>query len=531
MSAPARVQRKRGHAAVPAPLAGQAPAAQEVELKCTVRSADIAALRARLDAYALPRRNPIDNIYYDTPQLHLARARAALRLRAVGAGNRRRWLQTFKTDDGDAALSVRGEWETAAPKGRLDLARFAGSPLERVLRAAPGPQEPARTGALPALKAVFRTQFVRTAWTVRAYGAQIEAALDIGQITAGGRSELIQELELELQAGPASAVVELALDLAGADATHPGARLSLVPYGASKAARGYALANGAAGATQAPERPPLDLQDSVGAVARHLVGAQLTRFLANACSAATSADPRWVHGARVALRRIRAGLELLRAQSQVPEQLRLELRAWARSFGRVRDWDVLCADVLPLLAEQGGKGAAGAWSRINSAAQVRRSAAWARLQAQLDDPQFALFALRALHWSTSPAKAGKPVLDAAAKSLRLAQVRLEKSLQRFARLSAERQHKARILGKTVRYGLEMMPAAAGKKATARRRALMKFQTVAGNARDARLALTLIAGLSRSTALRAQIQVWLAQQEQAVLDEARALGRGLTGKKA
>src|SRR5690606_41184005 len=65
-------------------------------------------------------------------------------------------------------------------------------------------------------------------------GAQIEVALDVGEIRAGGRSQPICEIELELKAGQPDALFALALVWAG--------RLDCLPFDVSKAERGVRLA-------------------------------------------------------------------------------------------------------------------------------------------------------------------------------------------------------------------------------------------------------------------------------------------------
>jgi inorganic triphosphatase YgiF len=103
---------------------------------------------------------------------------------------------------------------------------------------------------------VFQTVFERSSWEVQAYGARIEAAIDEGQIRAGARTEPVLELELELIDGSPLALLKLALQLAGVRGGRP-ADLGLLPYGDSKAARGYRLAR---------SLPPLALETDLAAV-------------------------------------------------------------------------------------------------------------------------------------------------------------------------------------------------------------------------------------------------------------------------
>lgn len=202
---------------------------QEIELKLSVPDAGAAAALVRwLDGHAAASGDfPLRNVYLDTPQRDLARARAALRLRQQGT----QWLQTLKTaGSSSGGLAVRQEWETpvageAIEPGRLpDIARDLLTPL------------------LGRLAPVFRTDFHRRTWRMREGGAEIEVALDEGEIFApgnGGR-ETIHELELEFLGGDPQGAAEALRALA----TRLAEVAPLQPSDRSKAARGYALADG-----------------------------------------------------------------------------------------------------------------------------------------------------------------------------------------------------------------------------------------------------------------------------------------------
>ncbi|SPE34927.1 putative Adenylate cyclase [Burkholderiales bacterium] len=512
-----------------APAQFQAMDEREVELKLRLRAQDLAALRSRLDALgAAARTERVDSVYYDTPDLRLASGKAALRLRSIGEGRTRRWLQTFKTQDSAAALSVRGEWERPAPGGRIDLRSLADSPLAQMLDGAPRAPRPRATGELLAsLRPVFRTVFDRCAWDLALEGAHIEAVIDAGEIQAGGRSEPICEAELELRAGPHSAILDLALALAGATGRRH-ADLSLLPYGESKAARGYRLALGrgpmpfAAGFSRLPQA--FTPQQRVAGAARQLVALGMTALLANAAEFADSANPEFVHQARVAIRRMRAGLDLLGAQAEVPPALLHSLRTWAGRFGAVRDWDVLCTEQLPPLAAAASGGSAASWTRVCELAAKRRNGARTRLGRQLAEPAFAEFALRALRWSAGvPARPGKRLADFARKAVRARQRRLAVAARSFARLPAERQHKIRIQAKGLRYGIEMLQASLPKRI--RRGALLgltRFQDAAGSARDALLVQLAVARLTRSAAIRRQVQQWAQSRQSTAIGKAQRL---------
>src|SRR6516164_6223165 len=88
---------------------------------------------------------------------------------------------------------------------------------------------------------LFRTDFTRTLWTLEVDGAQVEAAIDQGEINADVNGQTrrtpICEIELELKAGDEAVLHTLAAELATA---LPG----LAPDDISKAQRGYKLREG-----------------------------------------------------------------------------------------------------------------------------------------------------------------------------------------------------------------------------------------------------------------------------------------------
>ncbi|MBN3725541.1 CYTH domain-containing protein [Burkholderia sp. Ac-20379] len=189
-----------------------------------------AAARRALDACAgaAGREIQLTNVYYDTPDLALARAKSAIRVRLAPQG----WLQTFKTvGSAENGLHTRHEWELPVAGDALEIdALLAACDV-------PAAAEALRTAA-PSLAALFRTDFARTIWRVSRGGATVEAALDLGEIIAevGGetRRAPIREVELELIDGDETVLHTLAEELVAAV---PG----LAPDNQSKAQRGYRL--------------------------------------------------------------------------------------------------------------------------------------------------------------------------------------------------------------------------------------------------------------------------------------------------
>jgi triphosphatase len=174
---------------------------------------------------------PLDNIYFDTPSLALTQAKIALRLRKTPSG----WLQTLKAaGTAEGGLHSRHEWETPVAGEALDIDALAAAcddaqALDVLRRAA------------PQLGEIFRTRFTRRLWLLAVGGAQIEAAIDRGEVTAdvdgATRSTPISEIELELIEGDEPALHALAAELSS---KVPG----LAPENVNKAQRGYRLRAG-----------------------------------------------------------------------------------------------------------------------------------------------------------------------------------------------------------------------------------------------------------------------------------------------
>ena len=278
----------------------------------------LAPRAARKVAAVLPLGRPVALVstYFDTPERRLSRARAALRVRRVG----RTWLQAFKCE---RAPGARGEWETAAPRGALDLDRL---PREEIRRASG-----IDLGSLGGrLRPLFETRFARRAADVRFADATIEVAFDRGAVVAGRRREPILELEIELKSGAAGRMLRYAQSL-----VEPlGLTLSLD----SKAAGGYRLALGEAQAPRKWRRPDLGGATPGEALAR-LAGAALEQIAANAEGVARSDDPEYLHQLRVGLRRLRSYFRAFRALEPRSGPIRRRLRGFG-VLGEARDWDV-----------------------------------------------------------------------------------------------------------------------------------------------------------------------------------------------
>ncbi len=159
----------------------------------------------------------LDNQYFDTSDLLLNQAHAALRVRKSQHG----YVQTLKNKGTAlAGLHVRGEWEYPIPSANIDWSLFPDDvQIDKDIQKAITP--------------LFKTDFTRHVWDVAFGESQIELVMDQGTISTSKSNSPLCEIELELKSGDASDLFTLALQLSK--------RYPLVPCDISKAERGYNL--------------------------------------------------------------------------------------------------------------------------------------------------------------------------------------------------------------------------------------------------------------------------------------------------
>lgn len=264
----------------------------ETELKFRLGPEDMARLRTHpllADGAAGAQPERLVSTYFDTPDGALRAAGVSLRVREVGD----RRIQTVKSVSG-AGLFSRGEWEQEIGGAAFDLDAALSTPLGDLLD----------TETAEALRPIFVSRVNRSSRMVHQDGAEVEVSLDDGEIEAGERREAVSELELELKAGRAGALFDLARSLGEAAPL----QLSFV----TKAEAGYRLLDPepqrAFKAEPADIHPGQTAAEAFQAVARTCL-AQLTR---NAPAVLDSRSPEALHQMRVAVRRLRTALTIFR---------------------------------------------------------------------------------------------------------------------------------------------------------------------------------------------------------------------------
>lgn len=434
----------------------------EIEIKLALPAGSAGPLLRRLSAVpALARHRPVHqqvhNLYYDTSDQALRRQRAALRIRRVDGGVVPQWLQTLKTADaGLSALSRRGEWEVPVDGPALQ---------QDALREAPPWRRLDPDGTLfAALKPCFSTDFERTRWTVRLRGGTvIEVALDVGQIVADGRTAPVCELELELLSGPPEALFRLAGQIAR--------RVAVLPLSASKAQRGFALAQGVLDAPQRARPPVPPRRASLQALAVPLLSEMFDQFTANLHALLGADHPELVHQARVGWRRFRSALRLLGPGLAVPPPAWPGLQPLLDLLGELRDLDVACTQTLPTLQPAyvaGDARRALTWAAVEQSFRAAATLQRKAVRLALQEPLTGQALLGITHWlealGAAPQAPAVPARRWARE--RVARLRLRWKKARRDAVDAAGQHRARLLAKRLRYNIEalrpLLPERAGR---------------------------------------------------------------------
>ena len=468
----------------------------EAELKIGLDEAGLARLRGSPALAALraepARTKDLVSVYYDTPGHALAEAGVSLRLRRVG----RAWVQTVKRKAGAVQSSgffAHEEDERPAPGGRLVL---DGPDPDGALAAVRG-----AAGDAP-LAPIFETRIRRQAERLRTSdGAEVELALDDGEVVAGASRAPIREAEIERVSGDVAAVFAVARALFPSGPVRFSA--------ANKAALGYELARtGSLDATVSPVfagNLALDGDATVETVARDILRDCLAQIAGNIVVVADGTAIEGPHQLRVGLRRLRTAFSLFAPILGGPAMDALGDAAGrlGREVGALRDADVLLDEVV---ADAAGAGLdAAARDALSDALDARRSAIRTRVRAGLAGPEatgflFDLAAfIEARGWLApsdygQSARLATPVSEAAPAMLRTSHRRVTKMGRRIRELDTEGLHDLRKQLKKLRYAVDMLGSLYDRDAVSRYlRSLKGLQDAFGSMNDAAMAHHELAG--------------------------------------
>lgn len=453
----------------------------EVELKLAVAPQSLARLK-RLPALREHRRGRarikvLRSIYYDTPDHRLAAAGITVRLRhGMGAT-----VQTAKTAGSRASgLFARKEWECAADGDGLNLDQLRATGLKQLDDEV----------VLGALAPVFATHVRRSILDLAGEDWQVEAAIDVGDVQAGDRTEPICELELELKGGQPRHLFTLARRVAEAV---PVRLLAL-----SKSDRGYDLAADRPPAAMKARPVPLDGEHSVAEAFRAIARNCLHQLLANQQALQENGNGEAVHQMRVALRRLRSALKIFRPLVAGPQlaALREEMRWLLAQLGPARDGEVFLSEIIaPVMGDNPDQPALAAlhdyWRQeADDALRTARGA--------VADNRFVLLLLDLGAWvecgGWDDSETGRLQLAPFARSVlkRLTRKLRKAGGKHLSRLSPHDLHQVRIRGKQLRYAAEFFAPLNGKAARDALTRLGKLQDVLGEINDIAVALPRLA---------------------------------------
>jgi triphosphatase len=433
-------------------------------------------------------------VFHDTAEGTLAAAGLALAIEPRGRGAVQRLLRSLPGGDGRAepgrAPAVLAE--TRLPQPRPDAEALAGL-IPEAAAAAPLPAVAAASGRRVTLRLAGGMTATLFAGRLRAVAAERDFArltLDVAEEALAEGLDLLRALAADRPvAVPATSLAE--------------------------EARAVALGVPARPLWRGP--PDLTGAETVEDGACRAIGQLTLALIAAAPIAAEGSNPEGVHQARVAIRRLRTALTLLRPAIGCDSvtDLKDRLGALARALGPARDWDVFLAGALgEIVAAFPGEAALASLAR---AAEAARAAAYAEVRATLAAPAFRLLTLDlAAAVAAPPWRAGDdaeaarlraaPLGDFAAAALSRRHKRLMRAGEGFAQLDIPALHALRIQAKRMRYAGELFGGLYGAKKRRRfQKAVGAVQDALGHLNDTAVA----AGLMRALAKREPGRAWAA----------------------
>lgn len=445
---------------------------QEIELKLCLTVEGAQAL-VDLPVFAGPSETVTQRaIYFDTADLDVIEGGLCLRIRESNG----RFVQTIKGDSQPGAgLFARSE---------EDLEVEGVAP-----RVAPDSALASLIGTEPLL-ALFEVRNERRLWQLTIAGARIEAALDFGHVVAGDRYSPYVELELELIHGPASALFELGRAII---AKVP-VRLGVV----SKAERGYRLLGPLASRYRAE---PISLAPdiTIGKAFPLIAAACLRHYLLNVelLQDGRRTDARAtlaLHQGRVALRRLRAAIQVFRPLLRADDDTRRldrGLRRLGRILGEARDLDVLLAN-WPGDGGEAGAGGGGQQERGVKKAEAARARAHDQVRETLVDAQATELLFDLIQWLGEGIWLRAPELEElrdtpcsalAVDALHHYRARIRKRGKHFGEIDDARRHRLRKDIKTLRYATEFFAPLFAEGGSKRAREREGFLSALENAQD------------------------------------------------
>jgi inorganic triphosphatase YgiF len=416
-----------------------------VKLKLATTPGYVSALTTALaDAGARPSAEPalLISTYYDSPDHKLRRQGLCFRVQEQH-GDR---VQALLGNGRPAPVDVlRGEWRDLTT---VDRPHPAAPESGAGLRALVGDE----------LRPLFKTEVRRSRFKMEIPPSlEVGAVLDEGVIyyNAGGTTQFVCELDLDLHDGDPTVLYDLALRLLAAAPLRIETR--------SQPDRGYLLSGAAVETVTAKPLvldPSMTLEQALQTIGRECLGHVLRNE-----PAALAGDAAAFHQMRVALRRLRSALSGVKS-TLPPDQYRWakdELKWLADCLGPTRDWDVFAAELLaPVQASLPDD---PELAQLATIAKRRRREAYGRAREAIESRRYVESLLKLARWFESRAWRDQsasercaplfaPVTEMAPRLIDRCWKKARKPIAHFAELSQENRHRLRIALKKLRYSVE-----------------------------------------------------------------------------
>jgi len=453
-----------------------APAAAALEL--TLAAEAIPRLRRHPLLAALtqgrPRRSRERAVYFDTPELALARAALTLCVRRVG----RMAVQTVSRLRAASAAEP-APVDTVLASDAPDLARIPDPELRALVTEC--------VAGRPLIPS-FEIEIGRETRVLREDGNEIGFALETGEVRTARGPVPVCRLALTARAGDPGYPEQFALELLEA--------LPLRPAAAHPAERACELLLGDGARPRKAETVDVASEATLEDLLVAVISGCLRQIGDNEAAAVLGADPEGVHQLRVGVRRLRSALSFF--GPVLPERQRTAFREsllWlGRALGPARDLDVFASEWLaPALGARVGD---AVLARFDDEVRMQRAAHYGQVREALHSDRYPRLLLEVRRWLARSAWRDQP-LSATSASLFLpardyASTRLERrhrKARKLARLvvteTPELRHQLRIQLKKLRYAAEftqdLFPE---KKARRYARRLAALQDALGVANDA-----------------------------------------------
>lgn len=428
----------------------------------------------------------LESVYYDTPNQQLLISNLSLRVRRNG----KRFIQTLKGSPAGGALT-RNEWEVEITGIAPDLSVFSAEEPVALLDGIK--QED--------LSPIFTTIVRRHTVLVEAAGSRVEIAFDRGAINAGPHQLQLSEVELELKEGRPAVLYRLGLELANIAPLQLGTR--------SKSTRGYALVSKTRTNPTKASASTVLANDTVDEAIAKLFCECQKQLVAN-IHLAENSDPDGVHQVRVALRRLRTLLWVLRQElaGHSLSAFDQSARYLAKMLGEARNWDVFTGSTIPALERLGLPNVDLAY--LTDAGAPFSTEAHDAVIRTIREPQTTQFFLslglfiEEKRWrneveSEDLAVLGERVGVFSTRVLTRSQNKVLKRGRNFENLTAEKRHRLRLTLKKLRYTAEFFLPFYDKPETGKfMKRLKRFQDALGQSNDDETTQLLVQKIANSS---------------------------------